>query len=666
MSNLGIITSIRQPGQLAARLSLWSLLLATSTCNQTSTRQLLDADFLPKRVEIVPRVASVAAGNQISLSAINGAPPYVFRIEQGLGTLVERIYTAPSTTGFAAVSVTDANGLKDYAKITITESTACPTGYLLVKANPSVGTTHDFCIAKYEMKCADSATGKNCQGPAISQAANLPYRDLKPSTARNLCNGLGGRYNLMTHAQRMTIARSIESNAANWSSGVVGTGSLSRGHDDMLPDTPLEASTDDNDGCFGTGQTCSSSVFDSQRRTHVLADGSVIWDFSGNISEYIDGNLELNRRPYSSTSGHDGLYRSWSQIDTFPLGNASYLLPQYPSASGIGNYASANDSTKVVSVHGDSWRANGWGGIYSLDVYITDANTIYTNVVGLRCAYTPYREPEPGTCPPCYIRVPANPEVGTTKDFCVARKEMGFHDGAASACFNSVWLGPTQSEAKSHCANLGSKYHLMSLTERTTIARNIESVAANWDTGVVSSGQLNRGHTDDNPATVLSVEANTDNDPCMSITGIVGSACTKSTWHLNRRTHKLTNGSYIWDFSGNAYEWLDLAVSNEKKAYRSSDGVPTSSTDLFLQFTDLDTNIDFGTGSTFSWFPKDSTLLSANGVGRYRVGLGGSAGLLHGSAYNQTWKAGIYALTARWEPTKADLDDNGFRCVKDD
>lgn len=53
-------------------------------------------------------------------------------------------------------------------------SPACPSNYICVPANPAVGITADFCVAKYEMKCVGDATGASCTGPATSQAANQP------------------------------------------------------------------------------------------------------------------------------------------------------------------------------------------------------------------------------------------------------------------------------------------------------------------------------------------------------------------------------------------------------------------------------------------------------------------------------------------------------------
>lgn len=102
------------------------------------------------------------------------------------------------------------------------------------------------------------------------------------------CRDLGANYDLISNAQLQTIARNIEMVPSNWSSGIVGTGSLNRGHSDGAPayTRAADVDVDDNNACANTDQTCSSTVWDSQRRRHKLSNGKVIWDFAGNAWEW--------------------------------------------------------------------------------------------------------------------------------------------------------------------------------------------------------------------------------------------------------------------------------------------------------------------------------------------------------------------------------------------
>jgi hypothetical protein len=87
--------------------------------------------------------------------------------------------------------------------------------------------------------------------------------NINHADAKTACAALGGQYHLITNAEWMTIARSIEATATNWSTGTINSGAINRGHTDGTPANTLAASTDD-DACNGTGQSC--ATFNDQRR----------------------------------------------------------------------------------------------------------------------------------------------------------------------------------------------------------------------------------------------------------------------------------------------------------------------------------------------------------------------------------------------------------------
>ena len=163
----------------------------------------------------------------------------------------------------------------------------CPENFIEV---PSLidYTTENFCVSKYEMK-NDGADN------ALSRASGTPYVDVTRNEAITKCQQLGSGYDLITNDEWQTIARNIERVALNWELAQIGSvGGLSRGHSDDSPSNTLAASSDDDQGCFETGQTCDSRTWNAQKRNHIISNSSVIWDFSGNVWEWVKDNNGSN------------------------------------------------------------------------------------------------------------------------------------------------------------------------------------------------------------------------------------------------------------------------------------------------------------------------------------------------------------------------------------
>ena len=118
----------------------------------------------------------------------------------------------------------------------------------------------------------------------MSQAAGMPWVNISQAgavtAASNACSGC----HLITEAEWLTIAHNVVNVDNNWSGGSVGSGYMYRGHNDFSPNGALEASTNDNDGYFGTGNTG-----DDQRRTLQLSNGEIVWDLAGNVYDWTTG-----------------------------------------------------------------------------------------------------------------------------------------------------------------------------------------------------------------------------------------------------------------------------------------------------------------------------------------------------------------------------------------
>ncbi|MFN8369837.1 MAG: hypothetical protein U0T83_04325 [Bacteriovoracaceae bacterium] len=255
------------------------------------------------------------------------------------------------------------------------------------------------------------------------------------------------------------------------------------------------------------------------------------------------------------------------------------------------------------------------------------------------------------TCPTGFILVPKNTTY-VNKDFCVMKYEAS-DDGygtAVSTQGGTPWVSINRATARAHCQALGYGYDMISNDQWQTIARNIASVGDNWDSGTVASGQINTGHSDDNPTTILATAA--DNDPCNG-TGQTCSTTPITGWDLQKRTHVLSNGNIIWDLAGNVYEW----VTNDHTAVLGADGYVASISDV--------TNTG-GLRQT-QYGPLGSTLCSTPGVANNYCGMGygwfndNAGAILRGGSEGNV-ESGIF-LTRFSYPATSTSGVFGFRCV---
>jgi hypothetical protein len=368
----------------ARRRLIWVLAFAISAllagCQNVSTAELLAGSSIKLPLRITPAEASVTVTQSVLFSVTGGNPPYTFKVFSGNGSVSGSTYTAPNSIGSAVVTVSDSGGTSLASLITIVANANCPANYIPVSFNNAVGTTADFCVSKYEMKCGN-VNGTGCSGSPMSLAANQPWISINQTDAKTACATLGGQYHLITNAEWMTIARSIEATATNWSTGTVNSGSINRGHTDNSPASTLAASTDD-DACSGTGQSCAS--FNDQRRTHVLANGQTIWDFSGNAKELIDWQLVTDRA--GAPAGAYVELNTQTITTSMPANSFKSNTTALNSANGIGMYwPDTNGNNGYAARGGHYGNGSGQAGIYHLDF---GQNAGYTSTqFGFRCAY---------------------------------------------------------------------------------------------------------------------------------------------------------------------------------------------------------------------------------------------------------------------------------------
>ena len=332
----------------------------------------------------------------------------------------------------------------------IAEKTCLP-GFIRVPGN-SLYNIPDFCVMKYDAKAAlvsnptvglQPKLGDPCDGESnghsygtyknnalgcaatsqngkqvVSTASGFPIAYI-PETgsgtdnAKAYCDHMG--WHLITNAEWMTIARNVEQISANWcNANGTGCGAqpgtknkiLANGHNNAQPNSALVASTDDSQACFGTATDGSNACGgpNSQKRTLTLSNEAIIWDFAGNVWQWVDGTVPRKDEPKSASNGK--LDIGWLSSEFAPgalpsvitdngqgvsLGYNSFRPSNqlWNSNNGVGrifHYSSVHDtnSTIYAFIRGGQWNHGAVDGAFSM--HLTPApDKTNINDVGFRC-----------------------------------------------------------------------------------------------------------------------------------------------------------------------------------------------------------------------------------------------------------------------------------------
>jgi len=278
---------------------------------------------------------------------------------------------------------------KPYCDIGIGPSapTSCPTGFIPVEGNFELG-VDGFCVAKYEMK--------GSSGSISSTATGTPYVSINATSAFSECSSMSetgfesGSFALISNPQWMTIARDIERVDSNWSGGSVGSGTLARGwsahisYGDSWTNTAAASSTGTSCLYNSAADTCASSGDHIYKRTLTLNNSEEIWDFSGDVWEWVDwdsGDSSFTSGPTSCTDSN------WNEFSTDCI---TLSTNDYKPTSG---YTSTQGTGKWVGGTGGAVRRSGmWNnaseaGIYTIGFDRPSSNS--SPYIGFRCVWIP-------------------------------------------------------------------------------------------------------------------------------------------------------------------------------------------------------------------------------------------------------------------------------------
>ena len=264
---------------------------------------------------------------------------------------------------------------------------ACPDdSYVSVESNAELGTTA-FCVMKTEAK-------NNGNDIPVATYDGMPWVSIHADEAKAACQSIvveGGSCDLISNPQWMTLAREIEAVDANWSTGEVGNGQLNIGHTDNWPAGTLTISDPTNPW---TGTMDDEAVW-SQKRTHQLANGEVIWDLSGNVYEWVDWitggdtfSLGPNTCPDSWAEPYQCVCPDLAPNDYLP-GNPAEIDPAiYNSDYGLGMIRGTREDVQEAGEGGAALRGGNYyswtgGGIFYL--LLNYSRSTSSSTFGFRC-----------------------------------------------------------------------------------------------------------------------------------------------------------------------------------------------------------------------------------------------------------------------------------------
>lgn len=258
---------------------------------------------------------------------------------------------------------------------------ACPSGYIEVPGE-------DFCVMAYE--------ASNDSGAPKSVSDVTPWVNITYPASKTACDSLNtdpadlGEYALISNDEWTTIARNLENVNSNWSGGTVGSGCLKRGNSGGWQNGICS----DNIGYVGIAFGASRGPLAEL----TLSNGKKIYDFSGNVWEFVDWDIPYNMKAGSSSVGGDDFEFTDLDLkvgsgDPMALSNWGPSNPAFNSSNEVGFFnrgRTDNIATDyIIPMRGGANYSGTGGGVFTLNT-TRDGNPWWDpdyGDAGFRCVY---------------------------------------------------------------------------------------------------------------------------------------------------------------------------------------------------------------------------------------------------------------------------------------
>ena len=286
------------------------------------------------------------------------------------------------------ISVEDGS---DIACVTVSNNFNCPDEYVAIPRLDGF-TKRDFCVMKYEASREFSSSSRgfsrsnddnsNADEKAISKSGDGPWTEISQIQAQNKCRNNGLGYRLIRNDEWQTIARHVEDEGQNWSSGK----SSSVANNFLNYGINYSRSSNSYRSSRNSREDYANKDWEPNKRSHILPNGEEIWDMSGGVWEYIE---ETASSLGARDEDDEPIFDVDKNKDIFGPSN-HYSEPSYDSdvrnsTLGLG-YAHLS-SVEVVVVRGGGTSEYDLG-IFSVDASLeNDGFAPYPT--GFRCVYEP-------------------------------------------------------------------------------------------------------------------------------------------------------------------------------------------------------------------------------------------------------------------------------------
>ncbi|UXR63246.1 Ig-like domain-containing protein [Bdellovibrio bacteriovorus] len=243
------------------------------------------------------------------------------------------------------------------------------------------------------------------------------------------------------------------------------------------------------------------------------------------------------------------------------------------------------------------------------------------------------------SCPNEFVYI-HNPNIAAVEPFCVGQFEAKMSGGVPRFIATYAPSSLSLMEATAACTGMGDGYDLISNQEWNTIADLIARQGANWTSGTMGTGLLQRGDNQSSASTAVNVA-----DPCAPN---MPSLCDSNAL---RRSHYLPHGQLIWDFAGNAVEVV-----------KDADGVVYSDAKYLYAATQTAYTLDTKYGTILTCSSVGSPDYCGFGKIDFTNEAGGITTIWRGGAAYEGNTVGVFSAK-RTANALGTVTNGGFRCV---